>query len=174
MREPGRCPRRWLGTLTITLGGLIAWSGCALARPSLGELLDAGATRVSAAEFRRDIVARMVRGPMETGLEMYVFYDEGGGVEGQSWPPRLGSSIAWSAEIVGTWRVDDDGRICKVISLSGATIRARFSERCRYWFKLNDRYYAADSIGDRDVELLRREVHPVVGQTTVAGTRIPW
>ncbi len=46
---------------------LLLWATLALAQADLGELLDAGARRLSVEEFRRDLVGRLLDGPAFVG-----------------------------------------------------------------------------------------------------------
>jgi len=52
--------------LTVA-GALLFCSGVALGQTNLGELLDAGAKPLSAAEFKEVVVQRMIFGPTPTG-----------------------------------------------------------------------------------------------------------
>jgi hypothetical protein len=52
-------PTRVLLGITILL-----WVPIAVAQSNLGELLDAGAKKLSPEEFREDVVQRMIAGPL--------------------------------------------------------------------------------------------------------------
>jgi len=136
---------------------LLLSSSCALAQRTVGELIDAGATRLSPAEFRDQVVQRTIRGPMETGMDAEIMYGANGSVEGTG-GEGYGASIAWTAQILGTWKFGDDGTVCSAISLDGATIRASFPMRCRYWFNLNNRYYVSNSASNRSAAVLSRAI----------------
>ena len=52
------------------------------AQSNLGELLDAGAARLSAAEFREQIVQRTIAGPTQAGGRIEVVYFANGTIQG--------------------------------------------------------------------------------------------
>ena len=61
---------------------LLLWVTLAAGQNTLGELLDAGASRLSAEEFRRDLVGRSLTGPMSANTELELVYAGDGTVGG--------------------------------------------------------------------------------------------
>ncbi len=135
----------------------------AVAQSNVGELLDAGAKRVSAQEFRDQVVQRNLVGDTATGGAIEIMYSASGSVQGQGADKAYGArSLAGS--INGAWMIDDDERICtemammSVTGVSGATGNLVLPRRCQYWFKLDGKYFISDSDWDRRAKVLRREV----------------
>jgi hypothetical protein len=44
--------------------------------------------------------------------------------------------------VFGTWKVEDDGRVCSSRTISG--YGSRNQDTCGVWYKLGDQYYVAD------------------------------
>jgi hypothetical protein len=134
--------------------GLALVAATAGAQTRVGELLDAGGVRVSAEQFRRDVVQNVIAGPLEGGISAEVVFTGRGTLEGAG---STGRSSAESMEVRGTWSFGQNDTVCVAVVLDGPTIRANYPRRCRAWFRLGDRYYTADS-SDRSARLLVRTV----------------
>ena len=67
---------------------LLGWAPGVVAQTTLGELLDAGATRLSAEEFRQEVVGRTVVGPTMAGGTQEIMYARSGIVAGTGSPKR--------------------------------------------------------------------------------------
>ena len=125
------------------------------AQTRLGELLEAGGKRVSTEEFRRDVVQQVVVGPLEAGIGAEIVFTARGTLEGTGSFGR--SAAAEAMEVRGTWSFGQNGTVCVAVVLDGPTIRANYPSRCHAWYRLGERYYAADS-SDRGARLLARTV----------------
>lgn len=135
---------------------LLVGSVPAAAQTRLGELLDRGAKRLSADEFRQEVVQRPLTGPLVGGVNANFVYGNGGWIQGRGGGPA-GFGAEWDVSIRGTWKIADDSRVCTAIVLDGATIRANYPPRCQFWFRLDDRLFIADSL-DRAAPVLRRSI----------------
>ena len=118
---------------------------------SVPGILDAGASKLSAEDFKQQIVGRTVAGATPSGYEIDVFYhDNGRLIGGGRSTPRggaLGGGASFSIE--GSWTIDPSERICTRISV-------RLPAQCQFWFKRGNDYFLADSDWDRDVGVTRR------------------
>src|SRR5262249_14381040 len=82
----------------------------AVAQKNLGELLDAGATKLSIDEFKQDVVQRTIRGPTASGEgDTEVMYGRNGLIEGMT---AMMSTGQVRALVSGEWTTDADGRVC--------------------------------------------------------------
>ena len=129
----------------------------ALAQNNLGELLDAGAKRLSAEEFRQEVTQHSLEGVIPSGGRMEVMYASSGVIQGRTGGlgtglnPTLGTI---SAPIDGVWNIDDSGRTCTSMVIG----RTFLPLRCQFWFKYKEDYFAADSDSDRNARVFRRTV----------------
>src|SRR5262249_40896845 len=130
----------------------------AIAQNTLGELLDAGATKVSPQEFRQDVVQRLLVGTIPAGARWELMYASTGIIQGRA---ELGQGTITATglnvlnSIDGVWTIDDSGRICASIFVGRAN---PLPFRCQYWFKYKDDYFISDSDSDRKTPVLRRTV----------------
>ena len=131
----------------------------ALAQSNLGELLDARATRLSAQQFRDEIVQRSIFGPLATGGSLELIYASNGMLKGIGMPPNTELTIpVTQAQISGEWTIDDAERVCSSMKMGVGTVSTNLPPRCQFWFKLGNAYFVSDSDSDRRTKILRREV----------------
>ena len=134
-------------------------SSVVAAQGNLGELLDAGATRVSAEDFRREIVQRTVAGATPTGGTIEVMYVTNGTIQGVGTPPVAPQLAVSFAPIRGEWTIDDGDRVCAAMQiLSPQYPGVILPKRCQAWFKLGNDYFLSDSDSDRRTKVLRRTI----------------
>ena len=134
-------------------------SSLAVAQSNLGELLDAGATRVSAEDFRRDIVQRTVAGPTPTGGTIEVMFVTNGTIQGMGTLPAAPQTPFSFAPIGGQWTIDDGDRVCAAMQiLSPQFASVILPKRCQAWFKLGNDYFLSDSDTDRRAKVLPRSI----------------
>ena len=128
----------------------------AVAQNNLGELLDAGAKRLSAEEFRQEVVQRTIVGAATIGGRMEVMYASSGVIKGLSsiYTGSPASVAQGAGQIDGVWNIDDSGRTCTSMVIG----RTFLPLRCQFWFKYKEDYFAADSDSDRNARVLRRTV----------------
>ena len=162
MRLPSKVYRRrtvaWLSA-TLPLGFvLLLYVPVAAAQKTLGELLDAGATKLSTAEFNEELVQRLLVGPTGPGGSLEIMYTTSGIVRG------VGSyrSRFQFVGMNGTWKFGDQDAVCTVMTSNPdvfATGAATpLPSRCQFWFKLGGQYFLADSDWDRSSAVLSRTV----------------
>jgi hypothetical protein len=129
----------------------------AVAQNNLGELLDAGAKKLSAEEFRQEVVQHTVVGISPAGVQMEVLYAPSGVIQGNSsgiGTPGAALTGSALASIDGVWNIDDSGRICTSMVIGKIFLPLR----CQFWFKYKNDYIIADSDSDRHAKVFRRTV----------------
>lgn len=145
----------------VLLGfALLLFAPFAVAQNTLGELLDAGAKKISPDEFKRDLVLRTVVGASAVGTRMELIYTSSGMIQGRSDPGTTGGTGATAltggtlSAIDGVWNIDESGKICTSMVIG----RVFLPIRCEYWFKYKDDYFLAVSDSDPKAKVLRRTV----------------
>src|SRR5262249_49946160 len=140
---------------------LSLWPGLVAAQGNLGELLDAGATKMTPDQFRLEIVQRPLVGPAASGGVYELVYGSNNVVSGLGSQLRV-SSLACRASVSGTWNFDEVGRVCATMQMvieGGVTSQANnvaLAPRCQSWYKLGEAYYVSDSDTERNTKVLRR------------------
>jgi hypothetical protein len=139
---------------------IFVWLPMAIAQSNLGELLDAGAKKLSGEEFKQELVQRVIVGPTASGGTHEVIYTTTGMVQGTGSYAALNLSVA---PISGDWTLDDNGRICTSMRIGtggGASpgLGTTLPPRCQFWFKYADQYFLSDSDSDRRARVLRRTI----------------
>lgn len=132
----------------------------ALAQTKVGQLLDSGAVKLSAADFKQQIVGRFLVGPGR-GVQVIssaheVVYLEDGRIRGSGSNTTLGGMKGGGASfaIDGTWTIDERDRICETTQVGNVVL----APRCQVWFKQADKYFFADSDSDRSALITVRTV----------------
>jgi hypothetical protein len=149
-----------LPTMSPLAFALLLWAPLAMAQNNIGELLDAGAKKLSIEEFKEEVVQRVIAGPTPSGGNLEVMYAHSGVIQG------LGSYQGFAptrASIDGEWTTDDNGRVCTSMRIgAGATSSlaggVMLPPRCQFWFKYAGQYFLSDSDSDRRARVLRRTV----------------
>ncbi|HTP98364.1 MAG TPA: hypothetical protein VMN56_03500 [Casimicrobiaceae bacterium] len=134
------------------------WTPFALAQSTLGALLDAGAKRVSVAQFKDELVQRIISGPTATGGTLELIYATNGTIAGAGL--ARAQQVTPPAGVRGEWTTDEVGRICTIMRISGtaATLPVELPPRCQYWFKFDNKYFLSDSDTDRSAKVLSRTI----------------
>ena len=122
----------------------------------LGQLLDAGAKRMSADDFKGEVVQRLLSGDLERGEATELMYIATGLIQGRGKAGDVGFNPTIEAPLVGRWTIDGGGTVCSAVRIGIQT----FPTRCQAWFKLGNDYFVADSDSDRGAKVLRRMVKP--------------
>jgi hypothetical protein len=140
---------------------LLLWARLAMAQNNLGELLDAGAKMLSADEFKQELVQRVIVGPTLAGGSLEVMYQTNGLIQGTGFHSK--ATIPQPATVSGEWTIDDNGRVCTSMRLTGGGGGGFVSgiilpPRCQLWFKYAEQYFLSDSDSDRSARVLRRTV----------------
>jgi len=138
-------PGKWLLGIALLL-----WAPLGLSQSTLGELLDAGAKKMSIEEFKDEVVQRTLVGLSASGGNVELMYVSNGMIQGLGTAPFQTSNTL--ATIRGDWRTDDDGRICTSMRIGGTPL----PDRCQFWFKYAAAYFPSDSDSDRRARVLRR------------------
>jgi len=136
----------------------LLWTTVSVAQNNLGELLDAGAKRLSADEFRQEVVQQPMQGPTIAGSgTMEVMFTTSGLVQGRSTPAYIARPVMVGFQ--GEWTFGDDGTVCTTMRLGGGSSTAVvFPRRCQFWFKLGDQYFFSDSDTDRSARVFSRTI----------------
>ena len=130
----------------------------AVAQNKLGELLDAGAKKLSPGEFKQEIVQRVIVGPSTTGGILEIMYVDNGLVQGVGTHPFATGNIGNPfTPINGEWKIDDSGKICTSMQI-GVLGGVILPFRCQSWFKYKNQYFLADSDTDRSARVLVRTI----------------
>lgn len=134
----------------------------ALAQTTLGELLDAGAARLSEEAFKRDVVQRTIVGTTPAGGTLEIMYAANGSIVGSG--TATSGSFA-RAPVNGVWTIDAQDRICSSMSIGGASGQGgglpqptNLPRRCQFWFRFGESFFLSDSDSDRHARVLRRTV----------------
>jgi len=140
------------------LGAALCWfAPFAVAQTNLGQLLDAGAKKLSGEEFREELLQRVLVGPTASGGNAEFMYVKGGGVVGRGSNPLFTGIVA--SEFSGEWKIEEGGKFCSTMRMPGAwNSAAGLPTRCQFWFKYEKQYFLADSDTDRQARVLRRTV----------------
>ena len=143
------------------LAAILATScSTAVAQTNVGQLLDGGAVKLSAADFRQQIVGRYMAGPgrgvFSASSSQEVVYLEGGVIRGSGASSVFGGMSGGGQTFVieGSWAIDEQGRVCQTTRAGNVVL----APRCQYWFKQADKYYFADSDSDRSALVTIRTV----------------
>ena len=131
----------------------------ATAQNNLGELLDAGAKRLSVEEFKEELVQRVIVGPTPAGGTLEVMYQSNGLIQGTGMYSK--ATIPQAGTIFGEWTIDDNGRICASMQVTGSGgggygQGVTLPRRCQFWFKNGEQYFLSDYDSDRGARVLRR------------------
>lgn len=137
---------------------VLLWASLAMAQSNLGELLDAGARKLTPEEFRQEVVQHLIVGKTASGGTVEVMYTANGMVQG------VGSYAAgyWLlTPVSGNWTIDENDRVCTSMRIGGpggggAGVGATLPSRCQLWFKLAEQYFLSDSDSDRRTRVLSR------------------
>jgi hypothetical protein len=143
----------------------------AMAQSTLGEALDAGATKVSAEEFRRDVVQRPIAGLTPTGGTFEIVFTADGAISGAGTASKGNNQ---PTTIGGEWKVDERDRVCTTMraasgQIGGGPLQSpslNLPTRCQFWFKVGERYFLSDSDSDRQERVAQRTVKETVASYT--------
>lgn len=135
---------------------LLLCASLAVAQSNLGELLDAGARKLTVDEFKAELVQHLIVGQTPGGATFEIVYTNTGEIAGQGSAPGQDVPAAGTHVISGQWTTDDSGRICTSMAFDRAT-RAALS-RCEFWFKYSEQYFLSVSDSDRQTRVLRRTI----------------
>jgi hypothetical protein len=132
----------------------LLWAPFAIAQTNLGELLDAGAKKLSVEEFKQEVVQHVIVGPTPSGGgNLELMYVTNGEIQGTgSYPPFLNSPQSFS----GRWTTDDTGRVCTTMQFFIGNPPVVLPTRCQFWFKHDGQYFFADSDSERTARVVRR------------------
>ena len=103
-----------------------------LAQSNLGELLDAGATRITADEFGRELVGRPIAGPGASRNTLEMIYLDGGQLVDTGANTMMGGGFSPNVQyhVKGSWSADAD-RVCTSMSIEKVVLPAR----CQFWYR---------------------------------------
>jgi len=129
---------------------LIAAAGLSAgAADDLGSVLDGGGKKLSADEFKSEMVGKNVGGQGTNGP--WRREHRADGALGGSLVGRRGEP--W--QINGNWTVDDAGKVCVKFTYSPRKLEEAF---CTFYFKQGDQYFASRSDSDRSQKAIPVQV----------------
>jgi hypothetical protein len=136
--------------LAAVVVSLVA-ANAAFAQTNLGELLDAGARKLSSAQFEQEVVGQAIAGATPTGTRLELLYIRDGRIAGVAFQTIRGGATGGGASyaINGLWKADDTQRIC-------TRIRLDLPEDCQFWFRHGDLYFLSDTDWDRQARVTVR------------------
>ncbi len=127
----------------IALAAFAGLSTHALA-DTLGDVLDRGGKRLAANEIPAELVGSWIKWKSPNGmLDFQVSPAADGSLHG-----NVASMRGISGSVDGKWKVSDDGRFCMAYSFQFGSQHGEF-DRCAFWFKAGNDYWAAGSESDR-------------------------
>ena len=127
---------------------LFLWAPIAVAQSNLGELLDAGAKKLSAEEFKDQVVQRVIVGLSPAGGNIELMYANSGVIAGKG--SYIEAASVRLAAIEGEWTIDDNERVCSSMRIGAfGTGGMLLPPRCQFWFKHAEQYFLSDSDSDR-------------------------
>ena len=145
-----------------------SWVPLAMAQTNLGAVLDSGGRQVSADEFKRDVVGRVMRGDTTartpgggasaTAGTLDLVYLSAGGVRGSGQSGTLGGARGGGASfaVEGSWTIDERERVCTSMR-AGAVV---FAPRCQFWYVREKTYFLSDSDSDRSARISSYTIQP--------------
>jgi hypothetical protein len=149
--------------MLLLIFAISAWSVLAVAQGNLGELLDAGAKRLSPEEFKQEVVQRVIVGPTASGGSIEVMYAGTGVIQGSGYD-KVYEAVRL-VPVSGEWTTDDNGRICTSMRISGGAgwggvQGVTLPPRCQFWYRHDRDFFVSDSDSDRRARVLRRTIKP--------------
>ena len=160
MNEPVRAPRpfadrrrRVRRMVAVGVASLFAMK-VAVAQNTLGDLLDAGAAKLSPAEFEQEVVGKPIAGATPAGTRLELMYIRDGRIVGTGFSTVTGGVVGGAATytINGEWNADRSQRIC-------TRLRVDLPSQCQFWFRKGELFFLADSDWDREAKVTRRAMN---------------
>jgi len=122
----------------------------ALAQKSLGDLLDGGAKKLSKEAVQSAISGAQISGTSTTGAATDYHYTADGKFSG-----NLRALDGMTTGTVGTWKVDDSGRLCAEWTLVKNSKRFK---GCGFLYAKADQYYYVESDSDRSAKIYKQVI----------------
>ena len=135
-----------VGSLTL----LALTSTAALAQNSLGDLLAGGATKLPKDAVKSTLGGAHVSGKSVTGADTEYDYKPDGYFSG-----NLKTSDGWFSGAVGTWTVDESGKLCSEWTL---TVNSKRFNGCGFLFAKGDQLYYVESDSDKSAKIYKRVI----------------
>ena len=137
-------------SLVAGLTLLALTSTAALAQNSLGDLLDGGAKKLSKEAVQSALSGAQVSGKSTTGADTEYEFKPGGSFSG-----NLQNSEGWRTGVVGTWSVDEGGKLCSDWTLAK---NSKKFKGCGFLYAKADQYYYSESDSDRSAPIYKRVI----------------
>jgi hypothetical protein len=137
----------------LLIAGLTLWGmtgTAALAQSSLGDLLDAGATKLSGDAVKSTLGGARVSGKAVSGADTEYDYKPDGYFSG-----NLKTSDGWSSGAVGHWTVDQSGKFCSEWTLTSNSKRL---SGCGFLYAKGDQLYYVESDSDKTAKIYPRVI----------------
>jgi hypothetical protein len=128
-------------------------SSAAHAQRTLGDLLDAGAVKLSRQEVLTTLSGANMSGPGRGGGTTQVDYHADGTYAGSYQGAAGDRALDKGGGFFGKWTVDDSGRMCT----EGSGGSGKATANCYFFFRVGDQLYLAiESDNDRSAVVLKR------------------
>ena len=122
----------------------------AFAQNSLGELLDGGAKKLSKDSVNSTLSGARVSGKSVSGADTEYDYKADGHFSG-----NLNTSDGWRSGAVGTWTVDESGKLCSEWTL---TANSKRFNGCGFLYANADQLYYVESDTDKSAKIYKRVI----------------
>lgn len=137
--------------IPVAISLLLGLTGSvALAQSSLGELLDGGAKKLSKDAAKNTLTGARVTGKSSSGADTEYDYKPNGTFSG-----NLKATDGWTTGAVGTWTVDESGKICSEWTL---TVNSKRFNSCGFLYAKGDELYYVESDSDKTAKIYKRAV----------------
>ena len=136
----------WKALLLIT-SLAISWSCQAESGKTLGDVLDAGASKLSSAEVEAQVIGSWYSFKGQSGSDFNLSPVPDGRVMGNV------KGFKGAAEGSGTWKLGEDGKLCIDFHYAHGSLVGDFN-RCHFWFSKSGNYWSAPSESNRDAPTL--------------------
>lgn len=138
-------------TMPSMLAGaaLLLLSQAAVAQATLGELLEQGGKRLERAEVQALLVGATLAGPTTMGGDVRLEVKADGSLSGNIRGVR-------SYGVMGTWKLEDDGRFCTDLTSAGSR-PVQFAS-CNHYYRRGNEFFAADAASTPETPVRPRQV----------------
>ena len=127
----------------------------AIAQGTLGELLDAGAVKLTKQEVLNTVIGATVVGPGPGGGAVQTLYKADGTYTGSYQGGASAEGAGKHGGFFGRWTLDESGRLC----VEGTGGAGKAAERCMYFYRRGDQLFTAmGSDSNRAAPVQKRSV----------------
>jgi hypothetical protein len=124
-----------------------SWNAQAQTGKTLGDILDAGASKLSRADVETQVIDSWFSFKGQNGGDFNLHPDPNGMVTGHV------QGFKSTAPGRGTWNIGDEGKLCIDFHYAYGSMVGDFN-RCHYWFGMSGKYWGSPSATDRTAPTL--------------------